>query len=99
MDEGDASPLVGRLWAGMPKALAEANLADTISATDVLPEGEGYVTYSGSLTTPPCTEGVRWFVMKDRVTWSAEQLAVFKKAIGPNALPTMALNDRDIAAY
>jgi carbonic anhydrase len=43
----------------------------SINASDLLPEDMSYFAYAGSLTTPPCTEGVRWFVMQTPVTVSA----------------------------
>jgi carbonic anhydrase len=45
----------------------EVDLGGSINAKDVLPQFKSYYTYSGSLTTPPCSEGVRWFVLKEPV--------------------------------
>jgi len=43
----------------------------------LLPADRGYWTYMGSLTTPPCTEGVRWFIFEQQVTLSRDQLRAF----------------------
>jgi carbonic anhydrase len=48
--------------------------ADQYSASGMLPSGTGYYTYSGSLTTPPCSEIVTWIVMKDHLTASNDQI-------------------------
>lgn len=65
------------------------------SAGAMLPADHGYYRYSGSLTTPPCTEGVRWFVMKQRMTASREQIAVIAEALGfANNRPPMPANAR-----
>ncbi|MBN1086359.1 carbonic anhydrase family protein [Erwinia aphidicola] len=54
-----------------------------------------YYRFSGSLTTPPCTEGLRWLVMKNPVTLSAAQLAQFQKALAQsNNRPVQPLNGR-----
>jgi len=50
--------------------------------------------YLGSLTTPPCSEGVQWLVLRDPVELTTEQIAEFSKRIGPNNRPTQAVNDR-----
>jgi carbonic anhydrase len=50
--------------------------------------------YTGSLTTPPCTEGVEWFVMTEPVEISAEQLATLASVSGPNNRPVQPLNGR-----
>jgi len=55
-----------------------------------------YYSYVGSLTTPPCSEGVRWFVMKNSVRVSARQVAKFKKFFDMNARPTQALHLRKV---
>ncbi len=53
-----------------------------------------YFSYSGSLTTPPCSESVRWFIMKNSVRVSAQQITAFKKFFQHTNRPTQALNSR-----
>lgn len=61
---------------------------------DVLPEEMDFYTYSGSLTTPGCSEIVTWYVVKQPVYASAAQLERFKKIMHENFRPTQKLNDR-----
>ena len=53
-----------------------------IEETNLLPPTRDYFTYGGSLTTPPCSEGVRWIVLKTPIEASAEQIAIFKERVG-----------------
>jgi carbonic anhydrase len=62
----------------------------------LLPESRGYYAFMGSLTTPPCSEGVRWLVLKHRVSISQAQLAAFRKLYSHNARPTQPTNGRSI---
>lgn len=55
-----------------------------------------YFTYSGSLSEPPCTEGVTWIMMKTPVTISADDYAVLASLQGATARPTQALNGRAV---
>jgi carbonic anhydrase len=65
----------------------------------VLPKNrERFYAYGGSLTTPPCTEGVQWIVLKESIEVSKEQVARFMKAYGPIARPVQPLRDREIQA-
>jgi carbonic anhydrase len=79
---------------------AEEGPAETIDAevnADLfLPMGKATFRYSGSLTTPPCTEGVSWFLMTLPITISAEQLAAFTDIIDGNNRPVQPLNDRTV---
>jgi carbonic anhydrase len=60
-----------------------------------MPDNRSYYRFSGSLTTPPCSEGVRWLLMKTPLTASKEQIASFEKAIHHhNNRPVQALNGR-----
>ena len=58
-----------------------------IDPSGFLPADRGYYSYMGSLTTPPCSEGVRWLVMKQPVQVSAEQIAIFSRLYRNNARP------------
>ena len=68
----------------------------TINVTDLLPTSQGYFTFAGSLTTPPCSENVRWFVLKTPVEASEKQLNQFGARYHGNARPTQNLNGRTI---
>jgi carbonic anhydrase len=97
-EEGAASALLTKLWDKMPaKAGDKHNVAAGLSITQLLPKDAAYYRFNGSLTTPPCSEGVRWLVMKKPVTASKAQIAQFSKAVGvANNRPVQALNARAI---
>lgn len=61
--------------------------SDTLDLTQLLPTERGYYTFMGSLTTPPCSEGVLWLVMRQPVPIGAQQLAIFSKLYPMNARP------------
>lgn len=65
-----------------PQEEGEVDLHGKVNAKDVLPKGKGYYNYSGSLTTPPCSEGVRWFVLKQPVFVSEEAIHHLHEIIG-----------------
>lgn len=62
----------------------------------LLPSAKSYFAYPGSLTTPPCTEGLRWIVLKTPVALSAGQIAVFAGDHGPTNRPVQPLNGRTV---
>ncbi|MBF0108862.1 MAG: carbonic anhydrase family protein [Magnetococcales bacterium] len=69
----------------------------TIDVLQLLPhDRKSYYHWMGSLTTPPCTEGVRWFLMKEPVTISASQLSRFRTIFSNNARPVQPLNSRNL---
>jgi carbonic anhydrase len=65
-----------------------------INPKDFFPRETQYYYYNGSLTTPPCSEGVAWFVMKTPMEVSAEQVARFTAVIYQNARPVQPLHNR-----
>ncbi|MGV3680074.1 MAG: carbonic anhydrase [Acidovorax sp.] len=62
----------------------------------LLPEKHGYYSFEGSLTTPPCSEGVQWMVLKEPVKLSAQQIKSFRKVYSANARPLQPLHGRVI---
>ncbi|MCP4363297.1 MAG: carbonic anhydrase family protein [Chloroflexi bacterium] len=66
----------------------------TVNADDLLPQDRGYYRYNGSFTTPPCTEGVSWFVMSTPVELSDAQISAFEQICNGNYRPVQPLNAR-----
>jgi len=95
---GLANPLIDTLWKNIPAEKEKAQDASsvTIHVQDLLPADHGYFTFAGSLTTPPCTEGVTWYVLKSHATVSPEQVAAFAKIYPKNARPIQPTNGRNI---
>lgn len=88
LDEGPAHPLVQLVWNNLPLEKHEEQAAPMpLDPVSLLPNDRRYYTYMGSLTTPPCTEGVLWLVMKQPVTLSPEQAAIFGRLYPMNARP------------
>ena len=81
-----------------PKGTPEASVSGaSLNLGEFLPPQHGYYTFDGSLTTPPCTEHVRWFVLKSAVEASAEQVQQFAARYPHDARPVQPLNDRTVA--
>lgn len=94
--EGKSNAALAKLWEQLPNELSEpVELKNRIIPSDLIPENRGYYRFSGSLTTPPCSEGVRWLLMKTSLTASKEQIEAFKKAAHHNNnRPIQPLNGR-----
>ncbi|MDD2920727.1 MAG: carbonic anhydrase family protein [Anaerolineales bacterium] len=67
-----------------------------INAADLLPATQTTFRYTGSLTTPPCSEGVSWLVMTAPVELSAAQLGALEILFEGNNRPVQALNGRQL---
>jgi carbonic anhydrase len=96
IDPGTANPLIEQVWTHMPLDVGDrvGLPAGLLDMTQLLPMDQRYYQFIGSLTTPPCTEGVLWIVMKQPMTVSREQLKLFTHLYPMNARPTQALNGR-----
>lgn len=94
--EGEENLALKEPWAAMPTHVDEhAPLPLQVSAEALLPQDHDYYRFTGSLTTPPCTEGVTWIVLKQPVTASAGQIHKFAEVMGhPNNRPIQPLNAR-----
>lgn len=100
LDAGKENRLIKTLWDNLPKEKGKESVIDAvkINAVELLPDNKGYYTFTGSLTTPPCSEEVTWFVLKTPVQVSADEIARFGRIYPMNARPIQPLNARDIQA-
>ncbi len=96
LDPGAASPFIDKVWTYIPLDVADRvrTPAEWIDLKSLLPQDQRYYQFMGSLTTPPCSEGVLWMVLKQPVTLSREQLKLFTQMFPNNARPVQALNGR-----
>jgi carbonic anhydrase len=96
LEHGNENALVRELWKHIPMEKERETLLEAvkINVADLLPKGRGYYTFEGSLTTPPCSEGVTWFVLKQPVPISAGEVAQFSKIYPHNARPVQPLHER-----
>jgi carbonic anhydrase len=78
LNEGNPNAVLAALWEHMPKtAGATDKMTESMSPAGLLPADRGYWTYEGSLTAPPCTEGVQWFIFEQEVELSRSQLRTY----------------------
>ncbi len=96
LEAGDQpQPLIQTLWNSMPLDRGDHYMPTaTIDPSALVPVSPAHFLYMGSLTTPPCTEGVLRVVMKDPVTVSHEQMRIFGRIFPPNRRPAQSLNGR-----
>ncbi|NKB55540.1 MAG: carbonic anhydrase [Alphaproteobacteria bacterium] len=94
------SPLaeLDKAWRHMPgRAGEKKTLPIPVHADALMPKRRGYYRFNGSLTTPPCTEGVRWLVLNTYKEISAAQVKAFTKVMHhPNNRPLQPLNARTV---
>ncbi|MFA7279952.1 MAG: carbonic anhydrase family protein [Sterolibacterium sp.] len=98
--EGRANAFLDQFWKVMPKAAGpERAIGDiTLRVAEMLPKDKSYYHYNGSLTTPPCSEGVKWYVLKKPLEASREQIRNFSALFVHNERPVQPLGARTIYA-
>ncbi len=97
MVPGRANPVFNRIVSTMPGEAGEPVAADPgIDPNGLLPARRAYYRYEGSLTTPPCSETVDWFVLADRIEVAEADIARFAKLYPMNARPVQERNRRFI---
>ena len=97
IESGAENKALAPLWAAMPTKGGEQH--DVSVAFDVgalLPADHSVFRYKGSLTTPPCSEGVEWTVFEHPITLSPAQIDAFRKTIGEDNRPVQPLNGRSV---
>lgn len=98
VDEGEHDPIWDAVIAAFPdKAGGRRHVENLeLDVNDLRPLPQHYYRYEGSLTTPPCSEGVQWIVMAEKRQISAEQMATVVALLHNNNRPVQALGDRQI---
>ena len=98
LKEGKANAALTKLWAQISTEESEAvALNARVTPGELMPKNRAYYRFSGSLTTPPCSEGVRWLVLRDAITASTSQIEAFEHAVHHhNNRPIQELNGRVI---
>ncbi|WP_030147870.1 carbonic anhydrase [Mycetocola saprophilus] len=97
---GEANQALAGLFDSMPKYVSADDhpepIPGTLNPADLFPAGSEVLEYEGSLTTPPCTEGVHWNVYQTPGAISAEQLSAFQALYPKNARPVQDLDGRSV---
>jgi carbonic anhydrase len=95
LESGSAHAVVQSVWNNLPLEKGEEVAAQTtLDPGALLPAERSYFTYMGSLTTPPCSEGVLWMVLKNPVPISAQQIGIFARLYPMNARPVQSASGR-----
>jgi len=95
LQEGTANAELAKVFDNLPATKGqEVVLSSNINLPDLLPTNQKYYQYIGSLTTPPCSQGVNWFVMKTPLEISSGQINAFAQLYGNDARPVQPLNNR-----
>jgi len=94
VQEGRDNAALDAVFANLPKASGDKSepAGATVDAGALLPPDRSHFAYDGSLTTPPCTEGIRWRVMRQPIEMSAAQIQAYR------SLPHLMQTNRPIQA-
>ncbi len=94
---GKSNAAYAPIFAHLPRAGEKITVDDLkLDLPAMLPAEKGYYAFEGSLTTPPCSEGVNWMVLKKPITLGADQIKAFRRMYNANARPIQAANGRAI---
>lgn len=97
IEKGAENAAYKAIWSNLPKKADEKkSVAVDINASELLPKEKDYFTYSGSLTTPPCSENVRWIVLQSPIQMSEAQIKEIQKIMHKNNRPVQKMHDRTL---
>jgi carbonic anhydrase len=96
IEQGAHNAAFDAIWSNLPtqKGVESHFEHIQVNVDDLLPHSHKSYRYDGSLTTPPCSEGVRWIVMKSPIHLSAEQIGKFTALVKENNRPVQPLHHR-----
>jgi carbonic anhydrase len=99
IEEGAENAAFDPVWANLPgqKALETHLEHVTVNVDDLLPKNRATYRYDGSLTTPPCSEGVKWMLFTTPIQLSAKQIGAFREILKWNNRPLQPLSNRTVA--
>ncbi len=95
--EGKENMVLKDIFSALPAKQSKLPLQDNFDLSNLIPDTLGYYSFKGSLTTPPCSEGVTWYVLKTPIEMSLNQINAFKQVFKMNARPVQPLNGRIIS--
>ena len=98
LDPGENNRMIEKVWTYMPLDVNDRVRMpqDMLNLNELLPSDQRYYQFIGSLTTPPCTEGVLWMVMKTPVSIGRGQYRLFTQLYPMNARPVQPVNGRPV---
>lgn len=98
--EGNENKALKNLFSSLPKEEgSKVEETMNIAINEIVPDNQQSFQYKGSLTTPPCSEGVNWIVMKEAIEMSSQQINSFKTIFNDNHRPVQAVNNREVVEY
>ena len=94
---GEENTAISKYWDKMPAKAGDEIEVEHVDISAMLPKDlSHYYHFIGSLTTPPCSEGVKWFILQDRASLSKQQIETFRKLYPNNVRPVQELNNRKV---
>ena len=98
IERGQENRALAPLWEHLPPTPGEEREVESVrvNAAELLPSNHRRYRYPGSLTTPPCTEGVKWLVLEQPIRMSAEQIQALQSIIGTTNRPVQPLGNREL---
>ncbi|WP_050183104.1 carbonic anhydrase [Domibacillus robiginosus] len=99
--EGKTNTVLEQAWNVIPKEKTTEGISvpELIDLKHILPKNKHNYQYAGSLTTPPCSEGVQWVVYKQPIEMSTEQINIFREIFPDNHRPVQAIGDREVIKH
>ena len=98
IQEGRENKILAPVWSALPNKETNQVISEKylINLQALLPQNQMAFHYDGSLTTPPCTEEVKWIVFEQPIEMSKEQVQTFQQFFSDNRRPVQPLNEREI---